>query len=60
MNNGFAASKHLTVEILAFCRDKLPGYMIPDEIEYCAELPRTNRGKIDYRALEEIANRQAK
>ncbi len=27
--------------------------MIPDEIEFRDELPRTPRGKIDYRALED-------
>ena len=42
-------------EILDICRKNLPEYMIPDEIEFLNELPRTARGKIDYRALEEIA-----
>lgn len=59
LNDGFAAGNALTKEIRAFCQNKLPGYMIPDEIEYRAELPRTSRGKIDYRTLEETENDQA-
>lgn len=55
LGDGYSGSESLTKEIQAFCKDKLPGYMIPDEIEYRAELPRTSRGKIDYRALEEQA-----
>ena len=39
-------------EILDVCRQNLPEYMVPDEIEYRTELPRTQRGKIDYRKLE--------
>lgn len=39
-------------EILNICREELPAYMVPDEIEYRSDLPRTPRGKIDYRELE--------
>ena len=42
----------LTNELLRLCNDKLPGYMVPEEIEYRVDLPRTARGKIDYRELE--------
>ena len=45
----------ITEEILKTCREELPDYMVPDEIEYRSELPRTPRGKIDYRALEDTA-----
>ena len=38
--------------ILKSCRASLPEYMIPNEIEFRDELPRTARGKVDYRALE--------
>ena len=58
LNSDFSGSEAMTQEIQAFCRDKLPGYMIPDEIEYCLDLPRTSRGKIDYRALEERAAKE--
>ncbi len=47
-------------EILQICREELPDYMVPDEIEYRSELPRTPRGKIDYRALEKMAETQRK
>ena len=39
-------------EIRRFCGDRLPEYQIPEEIEFTPALPRTERGKIDYRALE--------
>ncbi len=40
-------------EIIAHCKDMLPEYMVPAEIEFRDDLPRTARGKVDYRALEE-------
>lgn len=52
---GVAGDEALTEELLRLCRDQLPGYMVPDEIEYRSDLPRTPRGKIDYRALEDQA-----
>ena len=39
-------------EILENCHEVLPDYMIPKEIEIRDTLPRTECGKIDYRALE--------
>lgn len=39
-------------EVLQICREHLPAYMVPDEIEFLTDLPRTARGKIDYRELE--------
>lgn len=50
---GFEKSEAAKEEIREVCKTKLPGYMIPDEIEFRDELPRTPRGKIDYRALED-------
>ncbi len=52
LNDGFAPSDKLVAEIRTFCQGKLPEYQIPDEISFMAVLPRTDRGKIDYRALE--------
>lgn len=57
LNTGFAPSDALTEEIQRFCRGKLPEYQIPDEIEFVPTLPRTERGKVDYRALEEKEKR---
>jgi len=35
----------------AFCRERLPGYMVPEEIEIVDALPRTSTGKADRQAL---------
>jgi amino acid adenylation domain-containing protein len=34
-------------EILEHCRQRLPGYMVPDVVELCEALPRTSTGKVD-------------
>ena len=34
-------------EVLEHCRGRLPGYMVPDVLEFCQALPRTSTGKID-------------
>ena len=47
----------ITEEILELCRKNLPEYMVPDKIEFREELPRTERGKVDYRKLEELADK---
>ena len=39
--------------ILEFCKDKLTGYKRPKHVEFRAELPKTNVGKILRRALRE-------
>ena len=52
LKKGFEESEQTTNSIIESCKTKLPEYMIPDEIEYRIELPRTERGKVDYRALE--------
>ena len=57
---GTFASEALTAEILQLCKEKLPEYMVPDEVEYRHDLPRTSRGKVDYRALERIAEAETK
>ncbi len=35
------------LEVLEHCRRRLPGYMVPDVIEFCEALPRTSTGKVD-------------
>lgn len=50
---GKADKETVKQEILNICKQKLPFYMIPEEIVFVADLPRTSRGKIDYRTLEE-------
>ena len=39
--------------IIEKCKEKLPDYQIPQIFEFVDELPRTPRGKVDYRQLEE-------
>ena len=41
-------------ELLAFCREKLTGYKVPRYIEFINELPRTQVGKPDRKALKEF------
>lgn len=54
---GVKADKTLTNEIISICNDSLPEYMVPEYVEYLPELPRTDRGKVDYRTLEEMAKK---
>ena len=44
--------KNAKEEIVKACKQQLPEYMVPEEIEFVDDLPRTPRGKIDYRSLE--------
>ncbi len=48
-------------ELIEFCKDKLAVYKLPTEIEFRAELPKTNVGKILKKELraEELEKRQA-
>ena len=58
LNPGYSQSEELLQEIRAYCNEALPEYMIPDEIIFREDLPRTDRGKVDYRALEREATKQ--
>ena len=42
-------------ELIAHCRKHLTGYKVPKQVEFRADLPRTNVGKILRRALKEGA-----
>ncbi len=59
LNNKNEENADTTKEILALCRKELPDYMIPENIIYRDDLPRTARGKIDYRALEALAAKES-
>jgi L-proline---[L-prolyl-carrier protein] ligase len=39
-------------QLLDLCRSRLPAYMIPQEIEFLAELPKSSTGKVDRMALQ--------
>ena len=50
----------LTAEsVLAFCREHLTGYKVPRDVEFRAELPKSNVGKILRRELRDEAKKQA-
>ncbi len=51
-----STEKHKS-EIFEACKKLLPDYSVPEVIDFCEDLPRTERGKIDYRALEEQEKR---
>jgi amino acid adenylation domain-containing protein len=34
-------------DVLEHCKQRLPGYMVPDLVEFCEALPRTSTGKVD-------------
>jgi acyl-CoA synthetase (AMP-forming)/AMP-acid ligase II len=38
-------------ELIIYCSQKLPRYMVPKTIELIADLPKTSSGKVDYPAL---------
>ncbi|HET9934429.1 MAG TPA: long-chain fatty acid--CoA ligase, partial [Polyangiaceae bacterium] len=45
-------NQSLTAEdLIHFCRERLAGYKVPKHVEFRAELPKTNVGKVLRRAL---------
>ena len=48
---GDAAGQLTRESVLEHCQQWLPGYMVPDVIEFRAALPRTSTGKVDRAAL---------
>lgn len=55
LNEGFTPSEELAREICRACKDKVPDYQVPEEGEFFPVIPRTERGKVDYRALEKLS-----
>jgi L-proline---[L-prolyl-carrier protein] ligase len=41
-----------STELKRHCAEKLPPYMVPEEVEFCHTLPRTGTGKIDRQRLQ--------
>lgn len=54
LNDAYTPSTELSLSLKDFCKEYLPSYLIPEIVEFTDSLPRTERGKIDYRALEMI------
>ena len=46
--------KSLKESILQTCQQHLPAYMTPHKVVFLPQLPKTERGKTDYRALEHV------
>lgn len=42
-------------DIIEFCREKLPHYMVPKMVVFKEELPKTSTGKVQKYILREIA-----
>ena len=53
LNDGWTASAELAEELLAHCRSRLAHYKCPRRIEFTAELPRSDNGKLYKRRLRE-------
>ncbi len=47
------ATQQTETSLIGHCRERLIKWSCPREIEFCAELPKTRIGKVDYRALVE-------
>lgn len=47
-------SKPTLLAVKRYCAERLPRYMIVDEVRYVSEFPRTANGKIDYVLLRDI------
>ncbi|PIN12559.1 Acyl-CoA synthetase [Handroanthus impetiginosus] len=50
-----AKEKPTEKEVMAFCREKLPRFMVPKTVVFMAELPKTSTGKIQKFVLRERA-----
>lgn len=52
LKSGCIESDEIKQEIINLCKNELPQYMWIEELEFRKSLPRTPRGKVDFRALE--------
>jgi long-chain acyl-CoA synthetase len=51
--DGFAPSESLARELLAHCRERLAHFKCPRSIDFDAELPRSDAGKVQRRAIRD-------
>lgn len=43
------------IDLLRYCQDRLPKYMVPESIHFLKRLPTTSSGKVDRKAMEKEA-----
>jgi long-chain acyl-CoA synthetase len=46
-----------TNDLIGYCAERMPRYMVPKAVEVLHELPKTTSGKVDYPALRARAGR---
>ena len=60
LKKGVTESKeHITENIKKVCEEQLPDYLQPFRYEFLESLPKTSIGKVDYKALEKLAEEKA-
>ena len=57
--DGYQPSDELVAELIAFCRGRLAGYKCPRSVDFMAQLPRTDGGKLFKRLLRDEYRRMA-
>ncbi len=53
-----APQKHLERDIIDYCKSKLMRYSVPASVQVLDKLPLTNMAKVDYLALQKLAEEQ--
>ena len=56
---GYQPSDELGADLIAFCRERLAGYKCPRSVDFIAQLPRTDGGKLFKRLLRDEYRRMA-
>ena len=51
LNPGWSASDDLARELIAFARERLAGFKAPRSIDFVAEIPRSEAGKVQRRQV---------
>ncbi|PAN40728.1 hypothetical protein PAHAL_7G336100 [Panicum hallii] len=51
-----AAGTVTAADVMAWCRERMPHYMVPRTVVFRAELPKTSTGKIQKYVLRDLAN----
>ncbi|HEY6785920.1 MAG TPA: long-chain-fatty-acid--CoA ligase [Trebonia sp.] len=57
--DGYQPSDELGAQLIAFCRERLAGYKCPRSVDFIAQLPRTDGGKLFKRLLRDEYRRMA-